>query len=176
MDFVLLPGVCVDSFNAVYVTGYTADNLFPTTPGAFDTALAGNTDSFVAKFQFGPWSGAGPGLAGTGNTIPQLVGNGSLQPSSAGSIVLTQAKPLAQAFLLVGLTPLNATFKGGTMLPNPQLIVPLSTDASGSRMLSWTSWPSGLPAGTELLMQYWIVDAAAPAGFAASNGLSAVMP
>jgi len=175
-DFVLLPSVCVDSFGATYVTGYTADNLFPTTPGAFDTVKSGNTDAFVAKFQFGPWNGAGPGLAGTGNTVPQLLGDGSLQPSSAGSIVLTQAKPLAQAFLLVGLSHLNASFKGGTMVPNPLLILPLSTDASGSRVLSWSSWPPGLPAGTEILLQYWIPDAAGPAGFASSNGLSATVP
>jgi len=122
-----------------------------------------------------PWTDQGLALAGLhGN--PQLDGAGTLEAGSPGSIMLYHAKPLALAYLIAGLVPLDAPFKGGTMVPTPQLVLPLATNASGGLSLSWSHWPAALPSGTELLMQCWIVDPAGPAGFAASNGLSATTP
>jgi hypothetical protein len=37
-------------------------------------------------------------------------------------------------------------------------------------------WPSGVPGGGTLLLQFWIPDAGAIVGWAASNGLAAVAP
>jgi Tol biopolymer transport system component len=42
-------GITVDAAGAAYVTGDTFSANFPTTPGAFDTTLAGNQDVFVTK-------------------------------------------------------------------------------------------------------------------------------
>jgi len=43
-------GIAVDAAANVYVTGETASNNFPTTPGAFQTTFGGgNSDAFVAK-------------------------------------------------------------------------------------------------------------------------------
>jgi hypothetical protein len=175
-QWVLQPSVCVDGYGSAYVTGYTADDLFPTTPGAFDTVRNGFSDSFVAKFQFGAWSGFGAGLAGTGGQMPQLVGEGSLEAGSAGSVALTNTQPSSLAALFVGLTALQLPFKGGTMVPAPQLTLSLVTDAGGELALSWPAFPPGLPAGTELLMQCWIADPAGPVGLSASNGLLGVTP
>ena len=78
--------------------------------------------------------------------------------------------------LVVGASPFFAPFKGGTMVPNPDLLLaPLATDAAGALSLA-TTWPPGLPTGTALLLQDWIIDAAAPHGWAASNGLQATVP
>ena len=41
--------IAVDAAGNAYVTGLTFSPNFPTTPGAFQTALSGNTDAFVAK-------------------------------------------------------------------------------------------------------------------------------
>ncbi len=41
--------VAVDAAGNIYVTGTTASPDFPVTPGAFQTALAGNEDAFVTK-------------------------------------------------------------------------------------------------------------------------------
>src|SRR3989441_10163518 len=46
-------GIAVDAAGNAYVTGRTQSRNFPTTPGAFQTALAGGFDAFVAKFSFG---------------------------------------------------------------------------------------------------------------------------
>jgi hypothetical protein len=42
-------GIAVDSAASAYVTGFTYSTDFPITPGAFQTALAGGVNGFVAK-------------------------------------------------------------------------------------------------------------------------------
>ena len=42
-------GITVDAVGNAYVTGFTGATDFPTTPGAFQTTMAGNFDAFVTK-------------------------------------------------------------------------------------------------------------------------------
>jgi streptogramin lyase len=46
-------GVAVDRSGNAYLTGYTESTNFPTTPGAFQTALRGYTNAFVTKLNVG---------------------------------------------------------------------------------------------------------------------------
>jgi hypothetical protein len=49
------------------------------------------------------------------------------------------------------------------------------TDGSGRIDIEET-WPSGVPSGFSIYLQYWIEDPTGPFGFAASNALRAQTP
>jgi hypothetical protein len=124
----------------------------------------------------GPWQDLGFGLAGTGGVAPALFGLGSLQAGSERSLELSGAPPFSATHLFVGFSLLAAPFKGGTLGPSPDLLLPgLPVDADGSFALS-TLFPAGAPAGLGLHLQCWTPDAGAPAGLSASNTLVATTP
>lgn len=72
------PGIAVDSSGDAYVTGGTSSSHFPTTPGAFQTALAGTApDAFVTKFNasgsglvYSTYLGGSVGHPPTRNYVP----------------------------------------------------------------------------------------------------------
>jgi hypothetical protein len=83
---------------------------------------------------------------------------------------LVSAGPLATVTLVCGFDAIDAPFKGGVMVPLPQILVPLQADAIGSLSLPFL-WPAGVPAGTAIFFQDWIQDAGATHGLSASNAL-----
>src|SRR5262249_18372971 len=117
----------------------------------------------------GGWLDLGHALAG-GTGAPHLAGSGSLAAGSSDQLDLTGANPLARAAVFFRLPPLDPPFKGGVLVPAPLLTLPLATDAGGAIGLPFV-FPSGVPAGTALFFQFWVQDAGAPFGLAASNGL-----
>ena len=107
---------------------------------------------------------------------PVLTGSGSLVGGQPVTLALTSAKPATLTTLVLGLSLLNAPFKGGTLVPNPNILFfGLPTNGHGNLTLNAT-WPSGLPSGLAVITQFWIPDPAGPAGFAASNGLAGTTP
>jgi hypothetical protein len=165
----------------VVIVGEGAQSGFPVTPGAFDETFNGGTlggaDGYVARMLLGPspWGYLGGAIAGSSGT-PSLAGSGDLVGGQSVTLTLTAAKALTPVTLIIGLSTLNAPFKGGMLVPNPILLIfGLPTNAHGTLMLSST-WPSGLPSGFTFYTQYWIPDSAGPAGLAASNGLSGKTP
>jgi hypothetical protein len=116
----------------------------------------------------------GPGTAGSAG-VPVMAGEGTLEAGDGVSLSLTSAAASATAWLVLGLTELSLPFKGGVMVPTPDIILGYSTDGAGLFDLV-TVWPAGVPAGTETWAQFWIADAQGPAGFAASNGLKLTTP
>ncbi|MHC5210662.1 MAG: agmatine deiminase family protein [Planctomycetota bacterium] len=124
---------------------------------------------------FGTWADLGLGLGG-GAGVPVLEGTGLLSAGSTLSLQLENAASLAPATLVIGVSAAYLPFKGGTMVPSPDLLVTgLSTDAGGELALAGTL-PGGLPAATPIVMQLWIQDGGAPVGWAASNGVSGTTP
>ncbi|HZL98703.1 MAG TPA: hypothetical protein VFD43_00495 [Planctomycetota bacterium] len=122
-----------------------------------------------------PWATLPGGVAGAFGQ-PALAGQGPLLPGSLTSLALDGAAPGTATTLVVGVSELSAPFKGGLLVPSPHVLVPgLMADAGGSWTLSF-AWPAGLPAGATLWFQAWTPDGAAPAGFAASDGLGATQP
>ncbi|MEW6744597.1 MAG: hypothetical protein AB1486_17720 [Planctomycetota bacterium] len=121
------------------------------------------------------WSDLGYALAGTQGD-PLLSGTGTLAPGSAVNLKLRSARPNTTATLIIGLLQVNIPFKGGYLVPSPDVIVAgLPTGALGELTLPGT-WPSGIPSGLSIYFQYWIADPLGVQGFAASNGLAATQP
>jgi hypothetical protein len=139
-------------------------------PAAAPDADGSQADMGARAFQ--PWTVDGPGLAGAAGT-PSLVGQGLNEPGTSAQVTLSGAAPLAPAFIVLGDVKIAAPFKGGTLVPEPDWVVPLGlTDASGGLDLAST-WPP-LPSDTHVWVQMWFVDGSGPAGFTASNGLLAI--
>ena len=117
-----------------------------------------------------------PSGAYFGAGLPLLAGSGPLVAGEPVTLALSNGKPLALAFLVVGFAQLNAPFKGGLLVPAVNLLVPgLPLNGAGAISLS-AAWPTGLPAATKVYFQMWMPDPAAVAGFAGSNGLRATTP
>ena len=123
----------------------------------------------------GNWASLAGGLAGT-HGVPLLDGCGSLLAGEPLTLTLSNARENVSATLFLGLSQLNAPFKGGTLVPTPDVIVSnLPTGPLGTFALT-APWPAGLPSGFSLYFQYWLPDPAGPQNAAASNGLKGTTP
>lgn len=114
-----------------------------------------------------------PGISGD----PLLVGTGDLTAASANSIELSSARPAALCGVFVALSGGAVPFRGGTLRPTPLVGSPLLrfTADDGSVSLPFVMPPSVAP-GTELWIQFAIVDDVAIRGMALSNALMGVTP
>ncbi len=121
------------------------------------------------------WTNLGSALAGTDGE-PELIGKGPLVSSGTVTFTLAHARPAAAVFLVAGLSAVNVPFKGGTLVPSPDVVVfGLFTDAFGALSLP-AALPPGLPPGLTLFLQDWIADPLGPQGWAASPAISASAP
>ena len=162
--------------------------------GAFGEALAasGGRLAVGAPFSLGAgavhvlnvakegwkWTPASVGGLDTvvGSTGPaQLIGEGSIGAGDGHRLHLHGAKPNTLITLFVGVTAINAPFKGGVLVPNPQLVMYVPTNAAGDFHIT-TTMPGGAPAGIPIWHHMWWVDPAGPAGLASSNAIAAVTP
>lgn len=123
------------------------------------------------------WEGLGGELGGS-NGDPLLIGIGTLQTGATTRVSLHNALGSTTTYLVIGLDTVDLPFYGGTLVPAFEAplgsFLILATDAGGELILS-ASWPGGIPSGTELNFQHWIVDAGGPFGFAASNAVTATV-
>jgi len=131
-------------------------------------------DTLVVDLAIGTWTDLGQGLGGAAPApVLALVG---LQ--LAGEVVTLEATggpPSSTGFLVLGLSVLGAPFKGGTLVPSPDLVVPVPLDPSGDVALH-LPWPASAPSGAVTVWQLWAPDASAPAGFVASNAVQGTTP
>jgi hypothetical protein len=166
-------GIAADAASRALVTGLTQSLDFPLSAGAWDPSQNGLLDAYLTRLEL-PWVNLGLGLAGT--TAPRLIGDGDLAALSPVTVNLVDALPLTAATLVVGFSRLDAPFKGGVLVPAPDLLIgPIVTSSGGTLSLSG-SWPGGLPSGFSIYLQTWLPDGGGPAGFQASNALSATTP
>lgn len=131
--------------------------------GGFHAVLGGGV---------GAWAKQLGGTAGV-TGVPDLTGTGTMFGDTVNAVVLGNAAVNAGTTLVVGFSALNAPFAGGVLVPNPDLLVPLATDAGGGFTLPFV-WRAGVPQGFALYLQAFVADATAPQGLAQSNGLQAL--
>ena len=111
-----------------------------------------------------------------GTSWPILIVEGSFVAGQPVSFALSGALPSGPAFVVAGLSVLEAPFKGGTMVPHPLLIFgPWPVAPSGQLTLTDAAW-SGGPSGLVLALQFWVQDPNGPAGFAASSAVRITLP
>jgi len=135
----------------------------------------GGSTAYIATLQPEVWQRLDGGVAGANGT-PVLYGTGTLAGGSSAAMTLTHGKPLGKAAMIVGTSALGAPFKQGVLVPNPLAIqYGLPLDGQGRLQLQF-AWPAGIPSGFQTWYQAWIADAAAPAGFSATNGLKSTTP
>ncbi len=164
-------GAGLSGLAAVDIGGDGQLDLVANVSPAGAPALVVLTNSTVES----PWCDLGKALAGTQGE-PSLSGLGTLLPDTLVALRVTAANASSATSLVVGTTLQSAPFKGGTLVPTPDLIISgLITDVDGDLLLPAT-WPSGFPSGFETFFQAWVVDPEAPKGLAATNGLSATTP
>jgi len=154
------------------ITGCSADGSTISGWGKFPLS-----ESFVINLpETGDWlTPSANGLAGS-TGIPNITGIGSQIADSPTTIRLSGALGNATAALVVGLSQINAPFKGGVMFPALDLLLlGLPTSFEGFINLNF-GWPAGVPSGASIYYQYWVIDPGGPAGFAATVGLQSVAP
>jgi hypothetical protein len=129
-------------------------------------------------FVVGPasaWTDEGSALAGLAGP-PAFTGSGTLAAGSSNAVTLSGAAPSAPAGLFVALSGAPVPFKGGILEPFPLLTsLFLATTPLGGMHLPFTM-VAGVPAGTELWLQWAIQDAGAIQGVALSNAIKGVTP
>ncbi len=155
-------GIAVDSSGNAYITGYTLStdpSPFPTTPGAFQTSLAGNGDAFVTKIDAsgnlvystylggdGDDSGYGIAVDSLGNAYvtgptsstgskPFPTTSGAFQGALAGAVNAFIAKINASGNALV-----YSTYLGGGGTDNGAAI---GVDISGNAYIVGTTSSTG---------------------------------
>src|SRR6185503_7801598 len=95
------------------------------------------------------------GALGGSNGFPIQLASGTLVTGQPFAFKLQSGPPSGSAWHIVGLSALNAPFKGGTLVPAINLMNgPFPLSASGSLTLAG-NWPSG-GSGLTLWVQYWM--------------------
>ena len=129
-------------------------------------------DSCASETNWHDMGGANLGL----NGWPTLEGLGTLEAGNPSAVVLSDARANAPTGLFLGLASTPLPFKGGTLKPFPFFDpIILATDATGSLSIPF-AMPAGVPASTELWVQFVTLDAGSAYGMSLSNALLGVTP
>lgn len=142
-----------------------------------DNLVSNDTNGWPDTFvhDMSRWRELGFPLAGTPGT-PHVVGAGTLAVNTQVELTLSGALAGSTTHLVMADVRLLLPFKGGVLVPDPQLVLfGFAVDPSGKTELT-SIWPPGLPAGFELVMQFWTSDPGAPQNYSVSPGIVATQP
>lgn len=123
----------------------------------------------------GAWTDLGQGLSASDDESPRLTW--LMYPSVPGlhGLFVSQGRPAAMTWFVLGLGVAEVPFRGGVLVPTPDLVFAgLSLDADGALLIPVAADPASLPLG--LVLQAWIDDPSGPQGLTATNGAVVVAP
>jgi hypothetical protein len=123
--------------------------------------------------------GASLGAEGDGEPVlPIQVAQGSLVPGSDFSYTIENVTGPAgaAAWLVVGLSDIWLPFKGGTMVPSPDILIGPIPFAGATAIEFPTSVPLGYPAGATWWTQGWIQGMEGGTGVAATTAIQSTVP
>ena len=100
--------------------------------------------------------------------IPRLILSGRLFPGVPMTVDVFEARRGAPALLFGGLAAVESPLQGGTLVPEPTIMIPLFIEPNGTLKLQ-TPWPDTIPEGVGIFLQMWIDDPAGVDGFSATN-------
>lgn len=131
-------------------------------------------DNFVYDNMASPWTDLGLAYQPIPNTSePRLSGSGTLKPNTLVTLHTQDAPSNGLVTLVVGLTRIDMPFRGGVLVPAPDVVLSgLNSDSEGTLEVLF-SMPLGVPAGTDIYLQGWAVEALSPTGLVSTNGLQA---
>lgn len=116
-----------------------------------------------------PWFTLGFGLPGSIGT-PYLDGLAPFEATRPARLQLSLARAGSPGLLILGTTRWNIPIFGGALVPAYEVAVPFVTSAAGAASFSFP-FPGYARQPFALYAQAWIVDATAPQGLSASEGL-----
>ena len=123
----------------------------------------------------GPLLDLGHQLRSATTGCPIQIVSGSFVGGTPFSFALANGPFSGSVYHVVGLSVINAPFKGGTMVPMPNLLSgPWPTTSTGTLNIAG-NWPMGVPSGFQIAAQFWFASPAV-AGFAASSGVQIITP
>ena len=149
--------------------------------GVLDVALVTGQETTVPvllNHTYGPGSpfvDLGAPLGGPDGGRPILLADGAPVYGEPIAFRLAEGRPLATSGLVLGLSRLDASFKGGVMVPYPDVVQgPVPLDAEG-RCSFAGPWLAAV-GGWDFWAQWWIVDPIGPKGYTASTTVQTSVP
>jgi hypothetical protein len=107
---------------------------------------------------------------------PKLDVFGAFAGGSPTSILASGLEPSTTAYLVIGFSQLLQPFKGGTLIPSPELVIEFPTFFGGPLPVGDFLWPEGVSSGSEVIMQLWAQDSGSPFGLSSSSGKRIITP
>jgi len=152
--------------------------------GRLDVLDLDNGVDLFRNHTYGPGApfadlGASLGAEGDGEPVlPIQVAEGTLVPGSDFSYTIENVTGPAgaAAWLVVGLSKIWLPFKGGTMVPSPDILIGPIPFAGATAIEFPTSLPLGYPSGATWWTQGWIQGMEGGTGVAATTAIRSTVP
>ena len=120
-----------------------------------------------------PWLDMGSAKPASNGERPWLLGSGDLTAGSVNSLHVANATSTSLTVLFIGGSVADVNFAGGTLVPTPDLVAVMGTNADGTIDLPFSLPASTLP-GLTSYSQAWILNPI-NGTVSATNGLRAVV-